>query len=287
MASPRPSSAKRHTLRLRLTTRPAINSRGGEPFKVDLRGSSLVRARVTDNENGTYTVSYVPTGAHSAHTRTFYFNADAFNDTLSLLRSERRVPHSRLARRLPPGSPFAITVSSSRPDPMRCVLKGDALHRAVAREQASFEIAFHDSIGQYTHAEEVDVYVERLEEEDDGNALEQMSGELEAAENAAAEQLRAQQQQAQGGSPKRRGSNASLIDVSDLSSKASEGGSSKEGGSNHRARQCSVLRAKAVEVLSTKRRSRERASTVGLPTECREKSRSLAQSRLSLESVMN
>ena len=126
-----------------------------------------------------------------------------------------------------PGSPFAITVSSSRPDPMRCVLKGDALHRAVAREQASFEIAFHDSIGQYTHAEEVDVYVERLEEEDDGrDALEQMSGELEAAENAAAEQLRAQQQQAQGGSPKRRGSNASLIDVSDLSSKASEGGSS-------------------------------------------------------------
>ena len=77
---------------------------GGEPFKVDLRGSSLVRARVTDNENGTYTVSYVPTGAHSAHTRTFYFNADAFNDIpLSVLRSERRVPHCHLVtRRLPP-----------------------------------------------------------------------------------------------------------------------------------------------------------------------------------------
>ena len=30
---------------------------GGEPFRVDLRGASVVRARVLDNEDGTYTVS--------------------------------------------------------------------------------------------------------------------------------------------------------------------------------------------------------------------------------------
>ena len=78
---------------------------GGEPFKVDLRGSSLVRARVTDNENGTYTVSYVPTGVRSLQSsHIIYFTAHSFNVLPpSLSCSERRVPHRHLVtRRLPP-----------------------------------------------------------------------------------------------------------------------------------------------------------------------------------------
>ena len=34
---------------------------GGEPFRVDCRGASSVRARVADNEDGTYTVTWTPT----------------------------------------------------------------------------------------------------------------------------------------------------------------------------------------------------------------------------------
>ena len=33
---------------------------GGETFRVDVRGSSVVRARVADNEDGSYTCKFVP-----------------------------------------------------------------------------------------------------------------------------------------------------------------------------------------------------------------------------------
>lgn len=37
-----------------------------------------------------------------------------------------------------PASPYPITVLMPRPDPTKCILKGDALNKAIAREQAGF-----------------------------------------------------------------------------------------------------------------------------------------------------
>ena len=77
-----------------------------------------------------------------------------------------------------PGSPFVLTVLAARPDPANCVLRGEMLHAAVAREPASFEVSFVDSLGQHTHAEELDVYVELLGSTDDGtDPLERMTAE--------------------------------------------------------------------------------------------------------------
>ena len=67
-----------------------------------------------------------------------------------------------------PSSPFELKVMAARPDPASCVLKGDALNAATAREPAAFEVSFIDSLGQHTHAEDLDVFVELLAKVDDG-----------------------------------------------------------------------------------------------------------------------
>lgn len=87
---------------------------GGEPFRVDLRGSSFVRCRVVDNENGTYSASYVPSVSGT-------YDIAVTLHGVSL-----------------PGSPFGISVLMPRPDASKCVLRGDALLKATAREQAAF-----------------------------------------------------------------------------------------------------------------------------------------------------
>ena len=126
-------------------------SSGGDLFRVDVRGSSVVRARVTDNEDGTYTCKYVPSTSGSY--------------TISIT----------LAGVSLAGSPFAVSCLMPRPDCTKCILKGEALSSAVAREPTSFEVSFLDAVGNFTHAEELDVSVEHLSDDDDGmDPLERM-----------------------------------------------------------------------------------------------------------------
>ena len=63
-----------------------------------------------------------------------------------------------------------------------------SLTTAAARDIASFEVGFIDSHGQPTHAEDLDVYVERVVDEQDRGTLDQLVGS--GAEQAAKEWAR-------------------------------------------------------------------------------------------------
>ena len=112
--------------------------KGGAKFFVALRGSALVHSKVRDNDDGTYTCEYKP------HT-SGKFTVAVSLDGVAL-----------------PGSPYALSVVQPRPDPSHCVLSGEGLLSAVAREPTTFSIEFVDVLGQMTHAEDVDVWVELL-----------------------------------------------------------------------------------------------------------------------------
>ena len=112
---------------------------GGANFFVAVRGSSLVKAKVADNADGTYTAEYRP----------------SVSGKFSIAVSLGGTPL--------PGSPFALSVVQPRPDPSQCVLSGDALVSAVAREPTTFYVDFVDVLGNVTHAEDLDVWVELVQ----------------------------------------------------------------------------------------------------------------------------
>ena len=112
----------------------------GESFFVAIRGAARVRAKVTDNEDGTYLVEYKP--SCSGH----------YSIAVSLW------GHAV------PGSPFALTVVTPSPIASMCQVSGESLTQAVARNSQSFEIRFRDAQGGVAHAEDLDVYVEPLED---------------------------------------------------------------------------------------------------------------------------
>lgn len=108
---------------------------GGDTFFVAIRGASRVRARVTDNEDGTYTVEYKPSvsGLYS-------ISVSVFGLPLS-------------------GSPFAVSAITPAPDAENCELRGEALRKAVSRHPHQFEVRFRDSLGHAAVAEDLDVFV--------------------------------------------------------------------------------------------------------------------------------
>ena len=116
---------------------------GGETFKVSVRGSSQVRARVLDKEDGTYVVEYKPSTSGT-------YSISVTLNGVSL-----------------PDSPMRIECLTPSPSADKCMLKGDALHSAKAREVASFEVEFVDALGQPARAEELDVWVERVFDQPD------------------------------------------------------------------------------------------------------------------------
>ena len=133
-------------------------TQGGELFRVDVRGSSVVRARVVDHEDGTYTCKYVPS------------TSGQYSISISL--------HGVALN----GSPHSVSVLMPRPDPPQCVVKGEALRHAIAHAPTAFELSFVDALGQTTFAEELDVYVEPLEPFDDGtDRLELLARQCERA----------------------------------------------------------------------------------------------------------
>ena len=76
---------------------------GGEKFTVTLTGSSVVRARVTDKEDGSYDVEYKTN------------NSGPYSISVLL--------HGAAL----PGSPFEMKVLMPRPDAAQCVVRGEAL----------------------------------------------------------------------------------------------------------------------------------------------------------------
>ena len=110
---------------------------GGDAFFVAIHGRGVrVRAKVTDNSDGTHDVRYLCT-----ESGTYWINISLYGEGL-------------------PGSPFMINAGTPTPLAQFCVVSGGSLHQAIARQQQHFEIQFRDAHGNVTHAEDVDVYVE-------------------------------------------------------------------------------------------------------------------------------
>ena len=101
---------------------------GGDRFKVDVRGTSQARAKVTDREDGSYLVEYKPS------------TSGVYSISVTL----NGCPL--------PASPYRVEVLTPAPDPAKCVLTGAALTRARAREVASFDVEFVDALGQIARA---------------------------------------------------------------------------------------------------------------------------------------
>ena len=115
---------------------------GGDAFTAVVRpisGQRQLRVKVHDHGNGTYTCEY---------------RAEV---------TGRIQVDVKLQGKPLPGSPFAVDAVTLRPETAKCILRGDALASAVARQPMAFEIEFVDALGQISHAEELDVRLERVE----------------------------------------------------------------------------------------------------------------------------
>jgi hypothetical protein len=55
------------------------------------------------------------------------------------------------------GAPFTVTAVTLRPEPSRCVVRGEALTTAVARKPMAFEVEFVDKFGMVAYSEDLDV----------------------------------------------------------------------------------------------------------------------------------
>ena len=99
---------------------------GGEPFDVLVRSMlppQNLRCKVHDHGDGTYTAQYTP-------------------EVSGLVLVSVSLDGEQL-----PGSPFTVQAVTMRPDPVNCVLRGEALTSAIARRPMSFEVEFVDALG--------------------------------------------------------------------------------------------------------------------------------------------
>ena len=122
---------------------------GGEEFSVTMRGRSsekalgppmTIRTKTIDRGDGTYASEY----------KTWNTGSFVINVTLDGCNIQ--------------GSPFQVSIITLRPDPAQCVLRGEALHSAIARTPMKFEVLFVDATGHPTQAEDLDVYLESMDE---------------------------------------------------------------------------------------------------------------------------
>ena len=111
---------------------------GGDIFFVAIRGPSKTRAKVTDNDDGTYHVDWKPSCSGTYNIAVSMFGV------------------------LLPGAPFTVTTSTTAPCAARCIVRGDGLHNASSRATQIFEILFKDKHGAIAPAVEIDVFVEPL-----------------------------------------------------------------------------------------------------------------------------
>jgi hypothetical protein len=101
---------------------------GGLHFTVTITGAALVRARVTDKEDGTYVVEYKAPSSGQYSVSVLLHGAPL------------------------PGSPWRLEVVMPRPDAAQSTARGDALSRTIAAHISAFEVAFVDALGQSTCA---------------------------------------------------------------------------------------------------------------------------------------
>ena len=108
---------------------------GGGAFFAAIRGTARVRARITDNEDGTYKIAWTPP-----------------------LSGDYTIALSLFGVSLP-GSPFTVTVHGNEPYAPNCEVRGDALFNISTRATAAFEIRYRDRTGGVARPEELDVFV--------------------------------------------------------------------------------------------------------------------------------
>ena len=75
-----------------------------------------------------------------------------------------------------PGSPFHVVAMTPEPFSAQCLVRGKALHRAVARDPQEFQVHFRDRLSAITHAVELDVFVEPVSDGSPRGRLEDHAG---------------------------------------------------------------------------------------------------------------
>lgn len=126
-----------------------MEKEGGQTanFFVMLRSSTQgtrIRTRITDNNDGTYTVTYKPLVSGRINVRIMLNQEDL------------------------PGSPTTCLVHDTAPCASQCTVEGAALSEAISRRPEHFFVTFRDPTGQLTHATDLDVFVEhKVEHPDD------------------------------------------------------------------------------------------------------------------------
>lgn len=116
---------------------------GGDSFFIAIRGASRVRARVSDNKDGTYTVMWKPELSGN-----YEVAISLFGNAIA-------------------GSPFTLHVHDHLPFAPNCEVTGRSLHHITARTNSSFEIIYRDRSGIVCQAVELDVYVMPIGEGED------------------------------------------------------------------------------------------------------------------------
>lgn len=113
-------------------------TKGGDSFQVSIRGPARTHARVSDLENGRYSVDFTPSTSGDYEISVAMFGIHL------------------------PGSPFAFRVYDPYPYAKNCILQGDALTSARAREPQTFDVGFRDQLNQLAPAVDLEVFVEPL-----------------------------------------------------------------------------------------------------------------------------
>jgi len=115
---------------------------GGDTFNVSIRfvgQCTRVPAKIVDNDNGSYTVSYKPR------------NTGYCTISVTLLGEPL------------PGSPYSCVVAGREgpaPCAQQCIVSGDALSTVTAHSSSQFSISFRDAHGNLAHASDLDVWVQ-------------------------------------------------------------------------------------------------------------------------------
>lgn len=134
---------------------------GGDRFVAAVRGrGNAVYSKVVDQLNGIYLVEFKPNVS------------GRYQITVSLAGTPL------------PGSPFTCIVTTPTASSPHCILRGPALLNAIARKEEYFEIQFRDANSQIAHAEDLDVYVDLIDEAEQVEILAARAAEEQAAAEA-------------------------------------------------------------------------------------------------------
>ena len=120
---------------------------GGDAFFIAIRGASRVRARVADENTGTYKITWKP-----------------------IVSGEYTIAVSLFGVSLP-GSPFDVHVFDPAPYAPKCEVSGDALNFITARSTWSFDMRFRDRGGNIAQAVDLDVFVDQLPNDPEAASL--------------------------------------------------------------------------------------------------------------------